>query len=337
MNKFYVIGMGNVKNTIIEIFKKVINGEVENAQYLQPYSFPNGLISMIYKIRYHKKFRKFFSWIPQKVWNRYYILEKLRLSNDDQHYILFMPGTDIDRLINPSYLGEFKEKHMDNVKLVLLLFDPVNSPLKDTGWEKITNIFGLFDLVATFEKDDAVKYGLYHFMDPYDRREIIEKDNVKSDLYFVGHDKGRLAFLEKITEHLVKNGVKSRILVANTSKNQSFKSNYITQIKKRISYDMMLAQMLNSNCLLEVLCEGQNSASLRYYEAIVYNKKLLTNNKNIFNMPFYNPKYMRYFEKETDIDPQWVKEKVEVDYGYHDEFSINSFFDKIQQATINNN
>lgn len=91
----------------------------------------------------------------------------------------------------------------------------------------------------------------------------------------------------------------------------------------------MIEVEVKSNCILEVLATGQSGATLRYYEAVCYNKKLLTNNKNIVNLPFYNPEWMHVFENTEDIDWGWVKERVPVDYHYDGRFSPIHLIDRI--------
>ena len=78
---------------------------------------------------------------------------------------------------------------------------------------------------------------------------------------------------------------------------------------------------LSAKCILEIVQKGQVALTLRPYEAVAYNKKLLTNNKTILNFKYYNPKYMRYFEKVEDIDWNWVKCDDGVDYNYQGDFS----------------
>lgn len=86
-------------------------------------------------------------------------------------------------------------------------------------------------------------------------------------------------------------------------------------------YEEVIQSVVNTNCILEVMQDNQEGATLRYLEAVVYNKKLLTNNKSITTFPFYNPQYMKIFETVDDIDINWIKNQDVVDYGYKDEFS----------------
>lgn len=69
--------------------------------------------------------------------------------------------------------------------------------------------------------------------------------------------------------------------------------------------------------------------TLRAYEAVAYNRKLLSNNKTILSFEYYDPRFMRYFEQVKDIDWDWVKEDANVDYDYKGEFSPVLLIDDI--------
>ena len=63
---------------------------------------------------------------------------------------------------------------------------------------------------------------------------------------------------------------------------------------------------------------------------MVYNKKLLTNNKNVKKFKFYNPEYMKVFEKIEDIDWKWLHEIINVNYHYDGSFSPLRFIKEIE-------
>ena len=54
--------------------------------------------------------------------------------------------------------------------------------------------------------------------------------------------------------------------------------------------------------LLEIMQEGQTCGTLREHEAVIYGKKLLTNNTFISDREFYSEKYISVFDKPEDID-----------------------------------
>lgn len=59
--------------------------------------------------------------------------------------------------------------------------------------------------------------------------------------------------------------------------------------------------------------------------------KNLTNNPNIKELSFYNPKYMQHFESVEDIDFEWVKKRELIDYHYNNEFSPNHILGKLEE------
>lgn len=62
------------------------------------------------------------------------------------------------------------------------------------------------------------------------------------------------------------------VVSPNAQKNESG----LKYLKSKIRYLQVVSRVKSSNCILEVLQTNQKAQSLRYFEAIVYNKKLLT-------------------------------------------------------------
>ena len=85
---------------------------------------------------------------------------------------------------------------------------------------------------------------------------------------------------------------------------------------------------------MEILQKNQHGATLRYFEAVCYNKKLLTNNKDIIYYPFYNSKWMKVFTNISEIDIEWLRTNENIDYKYSGEFSPKLLIDKILKNTI---
>ena len=323
---FTIIGLGYKNNAIKQTFFEVVDGRIPNAQVVDPFIFPNRFISFLHRIVYSGRLRKYFRWFPKTFWEKYHVLNHIEVKPNQKHYFLLAYGTDLDKLHFPDLLRKFKETHKDNVSLVLLLFDSVDSPLMKNGWGNLLEQVKLFDIVASYDQVDSSKYGFMHFYDSYAERTVVPSQE-SSDIFFVGGDKGRAKMLYDIAKYLSDGGVDVDIRV--TCLADEYLTKGMNNITKYMTYDITLGHVLSTNCLLEVLCEGQNSSSLRYYEAVVYNKKLLTNDPNIINMPYYNPDTMKYFKNPEDIDIEWVKKKDLIDYHYKGEFSINTLFSQI--------
>lgn len=222
-----------------------------------------------------------------------------------------------------------KLSERQNVSLALLLMDsfhassPTAVNLRDVCFEKI------WKKVYTFDKNDAKEFGFehiglcYYSTSKFLPRNLRKKN--KSDVFFIGGLKGArenliLSLFKKCESHNVKADFVLSCIDKNQWKNRNFPNN-ITCIKKWIPYSKVLSKAARTNCIVEILQKNQFSQSVRYFEALVFNKKLLTNNPNIFELPYYDERYMKYFKSVEDIDFEWLKKKETVNYGYNNEFS----------------
>ena len=102
-----------------------------------------------------------------------------------------------------------------------------------------------------------------------------------------------------------------------------------------MSYDDMLKKTLKANVILDIV-KGTAPITLRTYEAVVYNKKLLTNNPNILEFKYFDNDNIRYFEKTENIDYTWIKDLRRPNYKYRGEFSpVNILWG--ENLLLNNN
>ena len=83
----------------------------------------------------------------------------------------------------------------------------------------------------------------------------------------------------------------------------------------------MLLYSIRCRCMLEINQDGAVGNTSRFLEAVMYNKKLITNSHSIKKDVFYKPEYIKIFDDIKDIDPSFVKDDTVVDYNYNNEFS----------------
>lgn len=183
--------------------------------------------------------------------------------------------------------------------------------------------------IMTSQQGDAKKYG---FALCYNVMSIIETDTpyrIENDLFLINAAKGRLEMFHKVYESAKKHGgIKLDFRIVEVKKkDQLYPSEII--YNKTLNFVENVAILKKSNCILEVLGHNMTSPSNHWFEAVLYNKKLLTDNKDVLNLPFYNPDYIKVFEDPEDIDWDWVKERVPVDYHYDGRFSPIHLIDKI--------
>lgn len=282
----------------------------------------NFVLRFLHRVHFSFKVNRVINLPFKHIWKR--PLDDIQWDDSKQYYILstrFAP-TDI------YYLKKKREEH--NIKYILFAYDAWD----DLQWSKVNHYYHEklhFDMIITFDNADAEQKHFIYSDHHYSMLSDNSPSEIAYDLYFIGVNKGRYKKLIEIYDVLKSGGVSMYYRLSDVALAQRQYQNQIiySSLEDRIPYPEVVEGIKKANCILEVLIDLQTGATLRYYEAICYNKKLLTNNKNVVNLPFYNPNYIHVFEKPENIDLEWVKERIPVDYHYDGRFSPTHLIDQI--------
>lgn len=225
-----------------------------------------------------------------------------------------------------------KLKKQTNNTLALFLYDTIDN-LRVTRPEIIELIkSNSFDLIYTFSSDDAEKYGFISTMSYFSS--IVDQNNnaVTNKLFYVGAGKNnRNQVLSSMSACLEKRNMPYFFsIVSGVPQNKKIVSSSVLY-DKIMPYSNVIEYVKRANCILEIIDEGA-PMTLRYFEAVVLNKKLLSNNPKITSLPYYDHRYMRYFKNIEDIDWEWVNADEIVDYAYKGEFSPVFLMKQIKQS-----
>ncbi len=317
-NKYLYIKANDSANLV----DKYIMGDIsklDNVEMitLEKKNIKNVFLKILQKIHLSYKISKIIKLPLKWIW---YDFKKLNINKNDNYYILVPTGAFWE--YSKSAISGFHK--FKNVKLVLLIFDTigVNTP----SGRLINTLYKskMWDHILTYDPNDAKKYGFTCIGETYySKPENDEVEVVNSDAYFIGGLKpGRVDEVINLFDYLHKNGVNVKFdVVKNDGMDLNYKEEGFNVLEQRKLYSYALEQTKKTNCIIEFLQTGQHAQSLRYFEAVCYNKKLLTNNENVKNLSFYNEKYMKIFNKLEDIDTEWVKKKENINYNYNGEFS----------------
>lgn len=164
------------------------------------------------------------------------------------------------------------------IKLIFYSWNPI------TDSDAYTRL-GKRWLKTTFSKGDAEKTGFIYVGSFYFKDKSTCHILPKQDGVFVGCDKGRKAELVNVKKIFEANGLTSKIILVDNRK-----ALYDRRYSWRISYDKVCKYVEESRVIIEVLQNGQEGISLRVFESLFFEKKLITNNKSIVNYDFYNSK-----------------------------------------------
>lgn len=235
---------------------------------------------------------------------------------DWENSILFF-NSGFCRELDLAVVNKLRKKGR-NIRLVLYMVDPMVG--FDTPEHR--EVIGNMDLVYSVNKGDCEKYGFCYYPLIYSK---VEGDKPKadesltSDIYYLGSGADRTDALKEIYQMCKAKEIKTDFHVLKNEKNQAEEG--IIYHNAAVPYSDNVRFLLRSNCILEIMHKEFDNPTQRYSEAVVYNKKLLTNNDKISTFDFYKPEYMKIFRTAADIDVPFLQAKEKVDYGYEDEFS----------------
>lgn len=322
MRKYIFISPGS--ETSRQMLLDVEKYKSEDFQFIKcAYSFRNKIQKKLFEIYF--KINARISLPFNFIWKSAYSIFQIDFSKEIEYYIIL--GNGDFNYYRSKELNKLKEQY--NIHYIVYLIDPLSGLMSEFMRK---NIFSLkTDCIYTFDYWDAKKMDAIHTMNLYSKKDIARPDNIyKNSVYFVGtNKKNRVESIHKIWDRFQKAELKCKFNIVNVRTKQQTRDGINYNIRN--SYDKVLEELQEYECILEVLQEGQSGVTLRYYEAIAYNKKLITNNQLVRKLPFYHPSYMYVYEKIEDIDLEWIKTDVNVDYGYNNEFSPINFIQEIKE------
>ena len=101
-------------------------------------------------------------------------------------------------------------------------------------------------------------------------------DDIRSDIYFIGRDKGRVDQINNIKKIANENRLLCDFNILRDNDN------------KIIPYKEIKNKIKSTKCILEINKDNQIGLTLRALEGLFFEKKLITNNKSIKEIDFYN-------------------------------------------------
>ena len=330
-NQFVIIGPKDMNNVV----RKAVFGDIELGQ-LGNYDcsfYITHTLKNKSKQKVHDLYFKINRWIPlpgKNYWGKQYTTNNIKLDYSKNIFVIFSPGFSFEESFSQPVLWDYIYNASEKTfcKRILYLVDPIDKIPKIKYW------FRFFDVIAGSAYEDSKKYGINFIDTPCVKYPIIP-NKVYYDIYIRVQDVGREKLINDCYQYLRKKGVKCQFYIYKVEKDNMFSKDGMIYVAKSIPYTEMLEEELAANVLLEVVVPGLGSgATLRYYEAVMYGKKLLTNNPTVKNLDFYDERFIHYFEKPEDIDVEWVQKQENVDFHYDNEFSTVSFCKKIEQMEM---
>jgi len=151
---------------------------------------------------------------------------------------------------------------------------------------------GLFDTVYSFDSQQCETLGMayLHQFFPlgfsHAKAVAASYNQARKKALFIGREKGRGDALTRLADTLVECGceVDFRILV-----DERFPDKTSYHVTKLVDYRDYVLASADADIIVEINQSGQAGVTLRTLEAAYFGKKLITNNKSVRELSFYNP------------------------------------------------
>ena len=291
--------------------------------------FRSKFLNKLFKVHMSQTINRIFPLPFKNIW--YKKLIDIDFKKDEDLCFLFIPGW-----YSCGFVNWLKKKY-PKAKFVLFYRDTVGVYQKVIPSLKSSKIDDQFDLILCYNPEDSKKYG-YQYTHAFVSK--INKNNLpvfpKSDISFIGVAKDRLRFLIQIYERLESFNLNPNFVIVNVKKEDRVIKEGIKYLDKGISYLDYLGIESASNCILEIIKGDTKGNTYRCWEAVYFNKKLISNWPGIKSFQYYDPRYMLYIENADDINESFFLEDTDVDYGYKNENSPIYLLDLISEKLKSN-
>ena len=155
--------------------------------------------------------------------------------------------------------------------------------------------------IVTFDQKDALNYDIKYAPQFYRFPDRATTTEIKYDFFFCGLNKGRGEIIGNLEKQLSGKGFRCKFIVPQLSG------------KGKICYNNYLEYIQECRCVVDITQENQAGLTRRPIEALFFNKKLVTNNKEIIEFDFYRKSniFVLGIDNINDID-HFMKMKLEI-------------------------
>ena len=227
---------------------------------------------------------------------------------------------------------EYIKKHYPGSKAVLIYRD-----LRKITQSRFPNHPDnpVFDLQMTIDAREAKQYGWGHFDEFESKPEVkISSNYPESDVFFAGKAKDRLPRLLQAYDIFSKAGLKVKYYLTGVPESDRKPLPGVEYADRFMPYTEMLYHTVNSRCVLEINQAEAVGYTSRFLEAVMFNKRLITDNQEVKTSKFYSPENILCIRNINDILADFVINDKPVDYNYNNEFSPIHLIEKIDEELI---
>ena len=308
INWILVTFPGGVKSIMrMGVFREVFDGKVRNAKTVDYSIWKKSLPEQIQFIETY-------------------------MSMTENNIILFIPGAKFKKYLPQQLISALKSKYSD-VPVLIYLLDGIERQAVNMkiSIEQCRNLFNGADAIYSYDLLESKKYGFTYEPAPLNQFMMSEETSAEPKVFFCGRAKGRLSLIFEIAKALDNRKINYEFLILADAETEGQSDTGGIHYIEYLVYDKVVEHINRATVLLSLVAKNNNMTSISYNEAIMYNKKLLTNCKFLQDNLYYNEKYMKSFEKVEDIDFEWIQSMEKVEYHYEKQYCCQTFLEHLEK------
>lgn len=160
-----------------------------------------------------------------------------------------------------------------------------------------------FDKVYTFDGADAYEYQLRKLYNYIYEEHADFKTTADFKAFVVMGGKHRVDVLGRVAQAFEQLGYTSTCKFLVQSKPVPGASPLLTFFRQRMGIDETAEYVRRSEILIDIVRPGHAGLSFRFFEALLYRKKMITNNPSVADYDFYDPRNILIIDSEHPVIP----------------------------------
>jgi len=279
------------------LFSDLLNRE--DVIYTDGPGAPHSLCRLLHKVHTSPKFSSLLFNLPGKqIWHKHYFHNKFR--DDKPICFVFYASYLLSRYDYPSYLNYLRKTYPSS-KLVIYYEDRVESFSNRVFPDN--DLKGRFDLLVSYDKVEAAQYGMRYYPTTASKIDVPPCCKIaRSDVYLLAYAKDRLPKYKAIYGYLKSNGIVCDFNILGVE--PKFRdSSGIHYLNRPMGYLKNLQHVAKTKCILDIQQYNSVGYTLRLWEAVLYDKKLLTDNAALESSGIYDRSYISIIrDGRPDLD-----------------------------------
>lgn len=255
-------------------------------------------------------------------------VKKLKRQDYVINQLKALPQQDIVLVIRPDLLD--KKTHLAIKQLAKKYYAYLYDSTRRFPVDNLLD--GVFDRMFSFDEEDVRKYGFEHISNYIylGKKEIQTASSFEHKVFMVISGDERLGTLNTIAAKLDNINIDYKFIVR-ASRRPADLHNGIEYSKEEIWQEQLMQYLDKSEVFLDLVRHGHNGLSFRIFEAMAYQKKLITTNASVKNYDFYNPDNIMVIDPtNVEIDKSFFETPYQpLDEAIYHKYTIEAWVKKV--------